>query len=234
MFSMKIIDAHSHLDYITHVFQTDVVGTVCCAVNESEWGLLMDKIKTDENIYGCFGIHPWFVQNVNVGFESRLEKLLRSNNAFMVGEIGLDKYKPDMDNQIEIFQKQLDVAIKLNRPVFLHCVGAWDKILHILKAYKKSKLPIIVVHDFNGSDEILNMLLQNYNVYFSIHKTDKSQEINRIQQIPLCKILVETDAKNNVSLEKIIDTISIMKNEPRADQIIYDNTLRVLNNEQIA
>jgi TatD DNase family protein len=231
---MKIIDAHSHLDYITHNFQTDVVGTVCCATKESEWKTLVDKIKTDKKIYGCFGIHPWFVQDTDDGFEIRLESLLISNDSFMVGEIGLDKYKPDMDKQIDVFQKQFDVAIKLNRSVVLHCVGAWDKILHILKQYKKSELPIIIAHDFHGSDEILNILLENYNICFSFNKIDKPQEINRIQQIPLCKILVETDAKDNISLKEIVDTISGIKNEPYADKIIYENTLRILNNEQIA
>ncbi|MBQ2339930.1 MAG: TatD family hydrolase, partial [Bacteroidaceae bacterium] len=48
--------------------------------------------------------------------------------------------------------------------VFLHCVGAWDKILHVLKQYKKSELPIIVIHDFNGSDEILQNIIQNYDM----------------------------------------------------------------------
>lgn len=228
---MKIIDAHSHLDYITSDFQQDIVGTVCCTTKESEWLTLINKIQNDKRIYGCFGVHPWFVSDVTDGFETRLESLLISNDSFMVGEIGLDKYKTDIEKQIDVFQKQLEVAIKLQRVVFLHCVGAWDKILHILKQYKQSDLPVIVVHDFNGSNEILNKLIQNYNMYFSIHKIDKSQEINRIHQIPISKILVETDAKSDVILTNVINTISFIKNESKVEQKIYENTLKVLNNE---
>ena len=151
---MKIIDAHSHIDYITHDVQTGVVGTICCATNESQWKNLIDLWTKDKNIYSAFGIHPWFINTIQNGFEKRLYELLKLNEKFMVGEIGVDKYKPDMESQIDIFVKQLNVAVELNRTVFLHCVGAWDKILHILKQYKKT--PRIVAHDFNGGPEILN------------------------------------------------------------------------------
>lgn len=227
---MKIIDAHSHIDYITHDSQPDVVGTICCTTNESEWAGLIDKMRGDKNLYGAFGVHPWFVSDTDDAFEKRLERVLESNDSFMVGEIGLDKHKPDMDKQIEVFQKQLDVAIKLKRAVFLHCVGAWDKILHILKQYKKSELPIIVAHAFNGSDEILKNLVENYNVLFSFGKIDKPQEINRIQQITTDKILVESDAKPDVILLDTINKISGIKNESDVSEIIYNNTLKVLNN----
>lgn len=231
---MKIIDAHSHIDYITHNFQTNVVGTVCCTTTESDWINLIKLIKKDKRVYGCFGIHPWFVSDFKVGFDDRLEQLLKSDDSFMVGEIGLDKYKPDMNRQIEIFQKQFDIAIKLKRTVFLHCVGAWDKVFRILKQYNKSELPVIVVHDFNGSIDILNNLIQNYNVMFSLHRTDKIQEISRIEQIPINRILVETDARSDIVLHDVVDNISKIKNESDACQIIYENTLRVLNDEKVA
>ena len=231
---MKIIDAHSHIDYITSDFQDDVIGTVCCAINESDWDTLKNMNTVNKNIYVAFGVHPWSVGRISDGFETRLENLLKTNDSFMVGEIGIDKYKNDIEKQIYIFQKQFDVAVKLQRTVFLHCVGGWDKVLHILKQYKKSELPIIVAHNFNGSDEILNNLMRNYDVLFSVSKIDKRHEINRIQQIPIDKILVETDGNHNVVLSGVIKTISEIKNESETDKIIYNNTLRMLNNGKIA
>ena len=159
---MKIIDMHSHIEYITHNFQHDVVGTVCCTKNESEWQKLIDIINNDNRVYGAFGVHPWFLSDIKQDFENRLEQQLLSNPEYMVGEIGLDKYHPDMEKQIEVFINQLNIAIKLKRIVFLHCVGAWDKTLHILKQYKKSELPMIVVHGFNDSDVILKNFLEEF------------------------------------------------------------------------
>ncbi len=227
---MKIIDAHSHLDYISHNFQSDVVGTICCTTKESEWGILIEKMLEDKNLYAAFGIHPWFVDTVQDGFDKRLKDLLISNNSLIVGEIGLDKYKPDMDKQICVFTKQLDIAVKLHRTVFLHCVGAWDKVLHILKKYKASDLPILVAHDFNGSSEILDSLIKNYNVFFSFNKIDKSQEINRIQRIPIKNILIETDAKKDIVLRDLVYKISDIKKEDNIENIIYENTLKVMQN----
>jgi len=225
---MKIIDAHSHIDSITHDFQDDVVGTVCCATKESDWDVLVEQMHKDKNIYGAFGIHPWFIDSVQAGFDKRLEDLLKTNSKYMVGEIGLDKYKPDMEKQIDVFQKQFDIAIRLHLTVFLHCVGAWDKILHVLKQYKQSDLPIIVLHDFKANEKITEKLLQYKNIFFSLGKNVVYDRFCRIDKIPNDRILVETDGDKNIILKNIVDKIS--KNE----SVIYNNTLKVLNDEQVA
>lgn len=230
---MKIIDAHSHIDYITHLHQPDVVGTVCCATDESQWAKLLDLMRQDKNIYGAFGIHPWFIDSVFDDFEGILFKLLQSDSFYMVGEIGLDKYKPDMDKQLDVFIKQFDLAVKLKRSVFLHCVGAWDKILHVLKQYKPSDLPIIVAHGFNEKENILQNLLRYDNIYFSVNKIDIYSEKCRIDQIPNNKILVETDGKSDVNMKNLVNQISQLKNESDIDKIIFNNTQKVISNGQI-
>lgn len=220
---MKIIDAHSHIEYISYKVQPDIVGTICCATNENDWDVLLDI--NDKNVYGAFGIHPWFLENINDGFDIRLSEILEQNKSAMVGEIGLDKYKPDMEKQTYVFIKQIEIAIKYKRPIFIHCVGAWDKIFQILKKYKRNELPIMVAHAFNGSLEIVNNLIDNYNVMFSFNRAD-----NIIKNIPNDRILVETDAKSNVVLSDIVDKIASIKNNKNMSDIIYQNTMRVLNN----
>jgi len=229
---MKIIDAHTHIDYITHKIQPGVVGTVVCTTDESQWSTLIDVIDNDDCVYGAFGVHPWFVDSWNKESEDRLESVLKTNRDFFVGEIGLDKYKPNMEHQIEIFQKQFDMAIRLHRGVCVHCVGAWDKILHILKQYKKSTLPNIVFHAFNGSADVLEFLLKNYdnNIYFSFGKNVVYDRNCRIQQIPIDKILVESDGKTDAILIDIINKIVDIKNDKNAPDIIYNNTKRFLKN----
>ena len=229
---MKIIDAHSHIDYITHNFQIDVMGTVVCAVKESQWQILSEMIQNDDALYGAFGVHPWFVDFVDDDFDLRLGYFLTANPKYMIGEIGLDKYRPDMNRQIEIFKKQFDIAVTLKRTVFIHCVGAWDKILHILKEYKKSTLPTIVFHAFNGGPDILKSLINFYenNVMFSLSENALYDRICRIEQIPIDKILIESDGKSNVSLVDMVKKISEIKNNPNVCDIIYNNTKRILNN----
>ena len=196
---MKIIDAHTHVDYITQKFQDCVVGAVCCSVQEGDWQKITDLMKVNNCVYGAFGIHPWFVKDDVNGVITRLKQLLKCNQKYMVGEIGLDKYKPDMNKQIEFFITQFSVAIELKRIVCLHCVGAWDKILYILKQYKNKELPIIIVHGFNEKEEILSRLLQYKNIYFSLGKNAVYGKNCRIEQIQKNRILVETDGKKDRS-----------------------------------
>jgi TatD DNase family protein len=221
---MKIIDAHSHIEYISYKYQSDIVGTICCATNEDDWSVLLNM--NDKNVFPAFGIHPWFVENIKDGFDVRLSEMLEQNKSAMVGEIGLDKYKPDMDKQIDVFIKQIEIAIKYKRPVFIHCVGAWDKIFQILKRYKKYELPIIIAHAFNGSIEIVKNLLAGYDIMFSFNRPD-----DIITNIPDNRILVETDAKSNIVLSDIVDKIAVIKNNKNMSDIIYQNTMRVLNND---
>lgn len=226
---MKIIDSHTHIDYITCDLQPDVVGCVCCAVVESDWDNIVDLAKQDKRVYGAFGVHPWFVESLKDGYNVRLENLLKTDSDYMVGEIGLDKHKPNMEKQVEVFVAQLDVAVKLKRTVFLHCVGAWDKVLHILKQYKQNELPIIVVHDFDENDMILRQLLKYKNVFFSISKNVVYDRNYRIEQIPMNRILIETDAKKDVLLKDVLIRIITIKNDDGVPEIIYNNTLKVLN-----
>ncbi len=229
---MKIIDAHSHIDYITHRFQPDVVGTIICATHESDWRDLENLTYSDNNVYGAFGVHPWFIDTIEFGFETRLEKLLLCNSSYMVGEIGLDKNKPDIEKQIDVFRRQFDIAIKLKRIVFIHCVGAWDKIFRVLKLYKNSDLPIMVFHAFNGSIDVIKYIIKNYKnkVYFSFGKNVLYGGFRCITQIDDDKILVETDGKEGVFLRDVVNKISEIKNNPNISDCIYNNTQRILQN----
>ncbi len=228
---MKIIDAHTHIDYITPNFQKDVVGCICCATQESAWQKMIDLIKADKRVYGAFGVHPWFVDGIDDDFDIKLKLLLQNDSIYMVGEIGLDKYKPYMEKQEEVFIKQFNIAVKLKRIVCLHCVGAWDKILHILKQYKKEELPIIIVHGFDANEQILKQLLKYENIYFSVSKNAVYGKNCRIEQIPKNNILIETDGKTDAILSELIDMIEKRKNESNLSETIYNNTQRVLNNE---
>ena len=216
---------------MTHKYQANVESVICCSVGEDDWKKLINIMNSDKNVFGAFGIHPWVIESVKDGWENRLYDLLNTNRDFMVGEIGLDKYKPNMEKQISVFTKQLEIAIQLKRNVFIHCVGAWDKIFHILKQYQRNKLPLMIAHGFNGSDEILHKLLNNYNVMFSFSEIDKDLDSSRIQEIDENKILVETDGKSNNNLSELIDKIANVKNNNDISNIIYNNTKQVLQNE---
>ena len=104
-------------------------------------------------------------------------------------------------------------------------------MLHILKRYKLSELPIIVAHDFNANADITDKLIKYKNIMFSLGKNSVYGKNSRISQIPLNRILIESDGKSDVVLKDIITEISNIKKDTNVPRIIYNNTKWVLNNE---
>lgn len=108
---------------------------------------ILDLIKRYDNMYGAIGLHPencleYFDYNI---FNNLPEKIVA------IGEIGLDYHygKDDMDKQIEVFRKQLEIAQDLNIPVVIHSRDATLDTMIILKEYNVKG----VIHSFSGSYE---------------------------------------------------------------------------------
>jgi len=141
-----------------------------------------------------FGIHPWFLNEEN---SVRLLNLVRDNivNPWVVavGEAGFDKLRgPSLDLQYKIFCGQVKIAEDFSKPVFIHCVRAWDELLAAYKELKpKTKW---IVHGFRGSRELAAQLLSKgfyLSFWFDFIIRPESSEL--IRSLPLTRIFLETD-----------------------------------------
>jgi TatD DNase family protein len=62
------------------------------AVDENDWKVVACLYrKAPDIVRPAFGVHPWYVQRNTVGWEDRLQDMLKQHPAAIVGEIGLDK-----------------------------------------------------------------------------------------------------------------------------------------------
>ena len=79
--------------------------------------------------------------NINVSWEDTLEKTLLALPHAGVGECGLDHgiKNVGMSTQIDILRNHIRIASKFNRPVTMHCVGAWALLLGVLKEMEKEE-----------------------------------------------------------------------------------------------
>lgn len=194
---MKYTDAHCH---IFSAPTNEIVGQICNATTVDNWAELC-RIA-DNRTRVCIGIHPWHIDSAPNDWDTRMRKILGSNPQIMVGEIGIDKYHPNIDKQIEIFTRQIEIAIEFDRPIHLHCVGAWDKVLYILKS-RRPRTPI-VAHAFGGNAEIMAGLSE-YNTYFSY--VARNGRINDTAGVaPLDQILVESDSDTSATQTEILTT----------------------------
>ncbi|KAH3677068.1 hypothetical protein WICMUC_001974 [Wickerhamomyces mucosus] len=157
-------------------------------------------------LYTTVGVHPCCVDEINFSigdeyFDELKEIAIVGKKLGIVkafGEIGLDydrlNYSSKSD-QIKYFKKQLDLAIDIQLPLFLHMRSANDDFIEIVKPYLPKLPKGGVVHSFTGTLKELNQLLE-LGFYIGVNgcslKTEENLKV--VKEIPLNKLLVETDA----------------------------------------
>ena len=196
-------DAHFHYADCMNLgicdFPEDFVG-ISCAHCEKEWEI---QKKSPDFIIKSYGLHPQNAQNYNISSINFLEKLVSEKQISFIGECGFDlfcdEYKRFEIKQEEIFTIQMEIAIKNNLPVVIHC----RKANHKLFKYKKqlSKLPEVLFHSFMGpSAEALSLLKSDINGYFSFGK----QVFNGNKKERYCIIVWSLRKRKNYNTDAII------------------------------
>lgn len=140
------------------------------------------------------GIHPMFID------ENRLEndfKIVKEKLALpeclALGECGLDKRsETSFELQQSVFEIQLALAEKYQKPVVIHCVAAFQELIEIKKRLKIS-VPM-VVHGFSKKVELAKQLIDN-GFYLSFGKNLlRNPELESVfKSIPNDKFFIETD-----------------------------------------
>lgn len=196
----KIFDAHFHLSDCLEFQNGNDFFVYGCTSCHNENDFLMaeaHKKNNPESLYISFGIHP---QNPDKAGLQFLEKLLVENKINAVGECGFDfftkEYKATFEEQKSVFEAQLDLAVKFNKPLVIHC----RKANEILFSYSRDlkKLPAVLFHSFMGSlTEAESLLKRGINGYFSFGKqifNNNKKVIELVSELPLECLLLETDA----------------------------------------
>jgi TatD DNase family protein len=113
------------------------------------------------------------------------------------GEIGLDYdrlFLTGKEQQLKYFEAQLDVAIEIQLPLFLHMRAAAEDFERLLKP-RLEKLPKRgLVHSFTGTAEEMRSLV-NLGLDIGVNgcslKTEENLEV--VKEIPLDRLQIETD-----------------------------------------
>lgn len=141
-----------------------------------------------------YGIHPWFLTEENSLTQLRLvEEITSRKDVVAIGEAGFDKLRgPSMDLQAKIFMDQVSISERLQKPLIIHCVRAWDEVLD---AAKKTKPQMYwMIHGYRGRIEHAMQLLSKgfwLSVWFDFALRSESSEL--LQQLPADRFFLETD-----------------------------------------
>ena len=154
----KNIDYDKIVDIVNRMEQNGVTHAITMGVNLQDSINALEIANRYNNIYCAVGIHPEDVDAVDETILEELEDLIKSNlhtgKIVAVGEIGLDYYwrKDNKDKQINIFKKQIELALKHKLPIVVHCRDAYGDMLDILKQYAPYN-KAGVIHCYSGSIE---------------------------------------------------------------------------------
>ncbi|XP_034505766.1 putative deoxyribonuclease TATDN2 [Ailuropoda melanoleuca] len=213
------IDTHCHLDILysklsfkgtfskftemyNYSFPKEFQGCISdfCDPRALRDGLWEELLK-DDLVWGAFGCHPHFARYYNDTQERKLLQALRHPKAIAFGEMGLDysyKCTTPVPQQHKVFERQLQLAVSLKKPLVIHCREADEDLLGILKRRVPPDYKIHR-HCFTGEYSVLEPLLKyfpNMSVGFTAVLTYSSAWETRdaLRMIPLDRIVVETDA----------------------------------------
>ena len=143
--------------------------------------------KTHTQTIETVGIHPW---HASLGEVGEVERLAPTVDA--IGEIGLDyACEVSHEDQIAVFKAQLAIAERLEKPVVLHCVRAFEYVIKLVLEYR---LKAVIFHGFIGSTEQAQRAVnQGYYLSFGERTFRSPKTIEALRSTPLSRLFVETD-----------------------------------------
>jgi TatD DNase family protein len=149
-------------------------------------------------LFATAGVHPHHATELTPDSLSVLEEFARQPEVVAAGEFGLDYFRDFSPRPVQqaAFHRQLELAARVRKPVFLHQRDAHDDFLAILKEHRQTLIGG-VTHCFTGTGRELMAYLE---LGFAIGITGWICDERRgahllplMREIPAGRLLLETD-----------------------------------------
>lgn len=167
---MEFFDTHVHLNdarfegdreqALERAARSGVTRLVEIADGPAEWESAIALSRARPAAVRCsLGLHPYHADAFTESLLEDLERKLKLPEAVAVGEIGLDYVKSEVPRQTQIktLEAMLAACRAWDKPVVLHCRGAYDDMLSLLRNHYPrrhgSRRFHGVVHCFSGAPD---------------------------------------------------------------------------------
>ena len=219
----KFVDIHTHT--------AKLEGNLLQIVN-----LKLEQPCPEQGYYS-YGIHPWYLDKADFQIDKAVNKLkenLQQPQVVALGEAGLDKmHKESFEQQIVLFERQIELSETLQKPMILHDVRSHNEILALRKKHK-AKQPWIL-HGFNGTEQDIRQLTTQ-GLYLSVGESllHPERKITKsLKSIPLEMLLLETDMAE-IGIEKVYKAAAKLLNIDVAiiQRQIFSNFARLFGLEK--
>ena len=169
--------------------------------------------------YSTAGLHPHHASDYSNDLASELRDMLKHKKVVAVGECGLDFNRnfSTRKEQIRAFEAQLEIAIEVQKPVFLHQRDAHEDFVSMIKSCR-SDLSQVVAHCFTGSiEEVKDYVLLDMYIGVTGWICDERRGLSlqrAVKHIPLDRVMLETDAPYLLPRDMQEKPLEKNRNEP--------------------
>lgn len=172
-----------------------VTGT---SVTATEAALALHAQYPDR-LYATAGLHPHHASDYDPDTRDRLRAFANRPGIVAIGECGLDYYRnySPREAQIKAFAAQLELAVELQLPVFLHQRDAHADFISVLRDFRPL-LKDAVAHCFTGQrNELEDCLAMKLAIGITGWICDERRGRHLLPLMPLIpagRLMIETDA----------------------------------------
>ena len=203
-----MIDTHAHLNDPAFDVDRDEILQKACSNGIQKIIDVSEDLKSarrslhffekENKVWSTVGFHPHLVSPLKEKDLNEYRMLLKMDKVVAIGEIGLDYYYENQpkDIQKKAFEQMLDLALETGIPVIIHNRDSDQDLIKCLSGRVKEGLKGLI-HCYTGTLETARVLL-DFGFYLSFSGIITFKNANElrevVRQVPLDKILAETDA----------------------------------------
>ena len=203
---MQLVDIGANLTHAA--FQQDLAEVLERARNAGVAQIVITGTAVDESLaathladrfalHATAGVHPHHARDCGPSTIPALEEIAAHPRVVAIGECGLDfnrNYSPHPDQE-KWFVAQLELGMRLGKPLFLHSRDAHPRFSQILKHHAVAKA---VAHCFTGERDELRACL-DLDLYIGItgwicDERRGRHLIELVRDVPRDRLLLETDS----------------------------------------
>ncbi len=211
---MRFFDTHCHLqdpafagdapEAIARAGQAGVTGLVICGYDAPSNHAAIELAATSPIAYPTVGFHPHDAKDLTPALIREVESLASLPEVVGIGEIGLDFFRDLSPRNVQrrALDDQLELALRLGKPVSVHTRAAEDAVYDHLAPFARAWAAVTarppgVMHCFGGTLEQARRFVElGFLVSIACAITyPKNEETRRIAAgLPLESLVVETDS----------------------------------------
>jgi len=197
---MRFTDSHCHLTMsdadanLARAREQQVLGFVVPATKRDDAPQAVAIAQQHDDVWAAVGFHPHEAKDCDDAAFAEIERLAREKRVVAIGEIGLDYHymHSPRETQIAVFERHLDLAQRMDKPIIVHNRESSDDMVAILSGSGARG----ILHSYTESlDAAKTLIDRGYFISFSGIVTFRTAESLRevARALPHDRVLIETD-----------------------------------------